>query len=460
MTLSGTNIYSGVTTVSAGTLQAGSLSALSANSDFTVTGGTLNLNGFSNAVGSLAGNGTVTNTGAAATLSAGGDNATTIFSGTLQNGAGALALTKTGTGTLTLSGTNTYTGPTTVNAGTLQAGSSGGLSASSDFTVNSTLDLNGFSNAIGSLAGSGIVTNNGLAAATLSAGSDGASTTFSGTLQNGINTLALTKSGIGTLILTGASTYSGLTDVQGGVLSVRGSLSNSAVQVESGATLSGAGTIGGAVTILSGGILAPGNGVAGTLSVGSLVLSSGSVSNFGLGPAGTVGGGVNDLVAVTGNLTLAGTLNIADLGSFGTGVYRLFTYGGTFTNNTMTIGTVPGGVTPSALSIQTSIANQVNLVVNGSGLLEFWDGPNIVETGTVSGGTGTWDNTTTNWTVADGSSNSAWKQGFAVFEGTAGTVTLEQNVTIAGLEFMTGGYQITIQPVRRSRPQAARFCRH
>ena len=67
-----------------------------------------------------------------------------------------------------------------MNAGTLQAGSSGGLSASSDFTVNSTLDLNGFSNAIGSLAGSGIVTNNGLAAATLSAGSDGASTTFSG----------------------------------------------------------------------------------------------------------------------------------------------------------------------------------------------------------------------------------------------------------------------------------------
>ena len=70
-------------------------------------------------------------------------------------------------------------------------------------------------------------------------------------------------------------------------------------------------------------------------------------------------------------------------------------------------------------------------------------GPMSVETGTVSGGTGTWDNTTTNWTVADGSSNSAWKQGFAVFEGTAGTVTLGANVTMAGLEFMTTGYQIT-----------------
>ena len=89
------------------------------------------------------------------------------------------------------------------------------------------------------------------------------------------------------------------------------------------------------------------------------------------------------------------------------------------------------------------MANQVNLVVNGTNLLEFWDGPNVVENGTVSGGTGTWDNTTTNWTVADGSSNSAWKQGFAVFEGTAGTVTLAQNVTMAGLQFVTNGYLIT-----------------
>ena len=48
---------------------------------------------------------------------------------------------------------------TTVSAGTLQAGSTTGLSATSDFTVNSTLDLGGFSNAIGSLAGTGTVTN-------------------------------------------------------------------------------------------------------------------------------------------------------------------------------------------------------------------------------------------------------------------------------------------------------------
>ena len=173
-------------------------------------------------------------------MTTGGDNASSVFSGTLHNGAGALGLTKTGSGTFTVSGTNTYSGATTVSAGTLQAGSTTALSANSDFTVSSTLDLNGFSNAIGSLAGTGIVTNNGAALATLSTGGDNnPSTTFSGVLQNGTGTLGLSKSGTGTLILTAISTYSGLTDVQGGQLSVRGTLTNSAVQVETGATLGG-----------------------------------------------------------------------------------------------------------------------------------------------------------------------------------------------------------------------------
>ena len=59
--LSGTNTYTASTMVNAGTLQAGSTTALSANSDFTVaSGATLNLDGFTNAIGSLAGSGTVT----------------------------------------------------------------------------------------------------------------------------------------------------------------------------------------------------------------------------------------------------------------------------------------------------------------------------------------------------------------------------------------------------------------
>ncbi len=82
-------------------------------------------------------------------------------------------------------------------------------------------------------------------------------------------------------------------------------------------------------------------------------------------------------------------------------------------------------------------------MVNGAGLLEFWDGTNPPNNGVIGGGTGTWDTATTNWTVTDGSINSAWRTGFAVFEGAAGTVTLANNVTISGLQFVTDGYLIT-----------------
>ncbi|UFW57512.1 autotransporter-associated beta strand repeat-containing protein [Bradyrhizobium diazoefficiens] len=95
--LSGANTYSGPTIVDAGTLQAGSTSAFGSNSAVTVAGGAvLDLAGFSNVIGSLAGAGTVSNSGGAATLIAGGDNTSKIFSGTIRDGAGSLALTKTG----------------------------------------------------------------------------------------------------------------------------------------------------------------------------------------------------------------------------------------------------------------------------------------------------------------------------------------------------------------------------
>lgn len=95
--LSGANTYSGPTIVDAGTLQAGSTSAFGINSAVTVAGGAvLDLAGFSNAIGSLAGAGTVSNSGGAATLITGGDNTSKIFSGTIRDGAGSLALTKTG----------------------------------------------------------------------------------------------------------------------------------------------------------------------------------------------------------------------------------------------------------------------------------------------------------------------------------------------------------------------------
>ncbi|MES2919981.1 MAG: autotransporter-associated beta strand repeat-containing protein [Verrucomicrobiota bacterium] len=83
---------------------------------FSINRGTFNM-------GALSGNGKVAapyNTASTSTVSIGALNTSTAFSGTLaNNGSGVLALTKVGNGTVTLSGTNNYTGATTISAGTL-----------------------------------------------------------------------------------------------------------------------------------------------------------------------------------------------------------------------------------------------------------------------------------------------------------------------------------------------------
>ena len=79
--------------------------------------------------------------------------------------------------------------------------------------------------------------------------------TYAGAISG---TGAMTKLGTGILSLSGASTYSGPTSVNGGTLLVNGSLGNTAVSVAPGARLGGIGTIIGAVTIDSGATLAPG----------------------------------------------------------------------------------------------------------------------------------------------------------------------------------------------------------
>ena len=133
----------------------------------------------------------------------------------------------------------------------------------------------------------------------------------------------------------------------------------------------------------------------------------------------------------------------APLSGLTVGVYRLLNYSGAFTDNALALGTIPAGTSASDFNIQTNIAGQVNLVLNGgAGDLLFWDGPNFGSNGVVNGGTGTWTNVATNWTNSGGTLNQAWASQKAVFTGVAGTVTLGENVTTTGMQFVTSGYVV------------------
>ncbi|NYF32621.1 autotransporter-associated beta strand repeat-containing protein [Sphingopyxis sp. JAI108] len=404
---------------------------------YTVTGGDLTLTGPQSAI--RVGDGTAAGTTYTATLAS-------AITGSAQ-------LVKTDAGTLVLTGANSYTGGTAINGGTLQIASdanlgaaAGGLSLNGG-ALNTTADLSS-ARAV-DLTGAGTFLTD-----------DGTTLTLTGTVSG---TGGLTKSGAGTLILSGTGSHAGATDVAAGTLLVNGSFAGATgpTNVASGASLGGTGTIGGDVILAFGATLTPGAGGAGTLTIaGDLSLAAGTTLAWEFGAANVAGGALNDLVNVGGDLTLDGTIDVTVPagGAFDVGVYRVFNYGGTLTDNGLGLGTLPAG---SDVAVQTSIAGQVNLV-NSAGLtLNFWDGAaGPKNNGVINGGTGTWQNSTgnDNWTDANGAVNAAYTDGaFAVFGGTGGTVTVDNGlgqVSAAGLQFAATGYTITGDGIALTGPQS------
>ncbi|PCM47175.1 transporter, partial [Pseudomonas fluorescens] len=422
LTLNGINTYSGGTTLNAGTVTLGTSAGLGSGAVTVAGASTLD----TTAPLVLANNVNVN-----ANLSVAGNNNLTL-GGVI---AGAGTLTKNGLADLTLSGNNTFSGTFDVQSGSLTTlgNSALGSNAGVNLGAASTLNLGG-SGSLASLTGSGTALIGG--GNTLSIGGNNASSLFAGVLTG---TGELNKLGTGTLTLTGLNSLTGNTTVNAGTLNVSGSLDSASVLVNSGGTLTGGGSLGGAVTVADGGHLAGATGS--TLSVNSLVFNANS--NFDVGLGTPVSGGGNALVNVGGNLTLDGNLNVSDIGGFGSGVYRLINYTGGLTDNGMLIGTVPGSVTPGDLTLQTALANQINLLVTAPGVtVQFWDGNQLVANGSVDGGSGTWGTGTTNWTDVNGTTNQAWTNNFAVFQGTAGTVTVNGAQTITGMQFVTDGYSL------------------
>jgi outer membrane autotransporter protein len=253
----------------------------------------------------------------------------------------------------------------------------------------------------------------------------------------------------GTVLVTGAgsiwnvgdpNTYElRVGDAGVGLLRVEnGGVVNGHVHLAQYGELSGNGTITGNTTLTSTSRLWGVQGETFTFGGDLRINSALSHINVALGTPGNTA-----LFNVAGDLTLDGTLNVANAGGFGQGVYRIFDYGGTLTDNGLDVGSMPAGTSGT---VQTAVANQVNLLVSGmTNDTQFWNGTTTVADGTIHGGTGTWRVGPTNWTNANGSSASAWGSQFAVFQNNPANVTVDGSagaIVTTGMQFIGTGWNV------------------
>lgn len=331
LTLTGTNSYSGGTTLSGGTVAISTDANLGAPTGAIVFNtGTLMLDSNVNLLASRpirieAGGGTIN---------------TQAFSSTIAQAiSGSGMLTKEGAGALVLSGTNTYAGGTSISGGLLQlgaGGSSGSIMGSVNDNAILAFDRADVSTFGGQVSGSGAVQQIGsgttiltadntyrgkttISAGILQLGSGGTSGSILGdVLDNariafdrsdvlgfsGIITGSgsLAQQGTGTTILSAANTYAGPTSIEQGTLQLDGSvLSNTSVA--SSATLSGIGTI--FASVKNAGVVAPGDpGGLGDLTIaGDYTSLAGSLALHSLINEGGPGNQITDRLLIAGNAT-------------------------------------------------------------------------------------------------------------------------------------------------------------
>nr|NCW97207.1 hypothetical protein [Actinomycetota bacterium] len=275
LTLSGNNSYTGLTSVTTGTVKithANALGGSTGNSQRTVvsSGATLEVGAVTSAeplnirgagvgtpaVGAVNFSGAGTLSGTVAMSADSTVQVATDTTGRIGGiVSGASLLTKTGAGTLELTATNTYSGGTTISAGTLSVGAggtAGDISGNVTNSANITFNRSNVQSFAGVISGSGTLTKLGADTLTLTGDNTytGGTTISAGTLRIGAGsnagaiagnvtnnatlnfnrsdavtfagtisgTGAVTKSGSNTLTLTANSTYTGATTLSGGAL--------------------------------------------------------------------------------------------------------------------------------------------------------------------------------------------------------------------------------------------------
>ncbi|MCE9589610.1 MAG: autotransporter-associated beta strand repeat-containing protein, partial [Planctomycetes bacterium] len=369
LTLTGTNTFSGPVQVSNGTL---SIASINNSGNSSLGTNTVVLLGSSGKTGALQFTGASGSTTRGFLLATGGTGAfdvtgtNTLTLGGLVSGSGAFS--KTGTGMLVLSNTaNSYSGGTTISAGTLAAAASGSLG---DGSATNALIFAG-----GTLQATGVITSPSTRGVTMTGtgiiDTNGNSMSIAGLIDGAGG---LTKNGTGTLTLTNTNTFAGTVAINSGTLSV--------ASIADGGAASGLGA-GGTIGI----------GSAGT--VGTLQYTGGSVATnraVALGAAGGVidGGGAT--------LTMSGPFSGGPLTKSGAGTLILTNAGNSYSGGTtVSTGTLRLGASNAMPNAPLSVAAAFDLNGFNGGVTTL-----ALANGTVTGaGTLTLGGTVTSSGVSD-----------------------------------------------------------
>jgi autotransporter-associated beta strand protein len=334
-----------------------SVNVLPVNTPLTVNaGGTFDLDGGTQAVGSLSGAGTVTNSysnvnypgGALLTLGNEGTNQT--FSGTIS---GNLALTKVGSGTQTLSGANSYTGGTTINAGALMFASVSAVPATGLTTVNygGGLVAQGAYADVNAWLGASPQAINASSAGAILLTPSSTDTDVNFTTSPGYNTLSL-----GAL---GAVTYNGTIEPGtggyylgggGGTLTLVNSVTGATALTINGpgmVVLSASPGYTGSTTVNTGGVLdlggntlttsAPVALLGGTIQDGTISSATDYVIQSGLVSA-NLGGPVNLFKTTAGSASLTGANSYTGVTNINGGILNLGSAGAIPSGGTISFG--------------------------------------------------------------------------------------------------------------------------
>ncbi len=483
LTLTGTNTYTGGTRLEEGGIVLGNARALgAATGDLTMGSASLDLHGNNVTIGLLSGTGgSIINTVAGLAKLTSNSTKSGTYAGGFFDGSGVakVAFEKAGTGVLTLSGSSNFSGGTTLSAGGLNLANANALGTGGAFSITGATTLDNTSGAALVLAGNNaqnwnsnftfkgsndldLGTGNVMMSAARTVTVASHTLTVGGNISGATATTGLTKTGTGTLVLTGSNTYAGATTISTGILQLgnggtSGSLANGAV-VNSGTFIANRSDNFALVNLISGAGKFVKNGAGELVLAATNTYTGGTTLNSGtltLANAKGLGAATGDLTINGGSLNLLNNTVTVGLLSGAAGNVTTSGTAGTLITNSTKSGTFAGTITGDGVALTKMGTGTLTLSSHNSftgGVNLAGGGLNLGNAGALGSGTltisavSTLDNSTGAALTLSQSNAQRWNADFS-FKGSndldlgPGSVLLSatRNVTVASHTLTVGG---------------------